>query len=208
VFVDSLGHPPSLFWDIGDLDSDSLLDLLNQRWDSAGVGKIGFQIYEPNDYWSFPKKPVWSWRYEWLGNSSTRMYITDLDRDGLKEILTADADVAYVFENRGDNQYTKVYSDTLPFYYSTPAFAIGDFDGDGLMEFVRGTTWGGSSRPTVYVYECTGDDQYQIVWMDTLDTPNMIDLIALPDLDGDGKLEFIIGDFHRSSTAHTGRLWI
>jgi hypothetical protein len=205
VFEDSLGHPPSLFWDIGEMDGDSLLDLVAQRWDSAGIGAPFVQIYEPRDYWSFPKISVWTWRYEWIGNSMEPMYITDLDQDGLKEILTGDAQVVYVFENRGDNQYVKVYSDTSKPNAPTPAFAFGDFDGDGRMEFVRGT-YGG--YPTVYMYECIGDDQYQLVWMDTLNTANMYDAISGPDLDGDGKSEFIFGALRTGPSPWAAHLWI
>ncbi len=133
------------------------------------------------------------------------MYITDLDRDGLKEILTGDAQVVYVFENRGNNQYVKVYSDTSKPNLPTPAFAYGDFDGDGQTEFVRGTSGG---YPTVYCYECTGNDQYQLVWMDTLNTANMSDAITGPDLDGDGKLEFIFGALRTGPSPWAAHLWI
>jgi hypothetical protein len=132
------------------------------------------------------------------------MYITDLDQDGLKEILTADHQVVYVFENRGNNQYQKVFSDTV---LNSPvgSFAIGDFDGDGLMEFACGT-YGG--WPTTYVYECTGSDQYQMIWNDTLPTGNIYDAITGPDIDGDGKLEFILGSCRSGPAPWSAQLWI
>ncbi len=204
VFQDSI-RIPSLFWDIGDLDGDSLIDLVTQRGDSAGVGKIFVQIYEPTNYWSFPKVPVWNWRCEYFGNYTQAMYITDLDQDGLKEVLVGDAYVVYVFENSGDNQYVKVFSDTSKPMHPTATFAYGDFDGDGRTEFVRGTL---GPPPSVYLYECTGDNQYQLVWMDTISAYNLFDLITGPDLDGDGKLEFICGDNHRNGSSWTGGLWL
>jgi hypothetical protein len=203
VFEDSVG-PPCDFWDIGDLDGDSLLDMVTQREESS---PSGIRVFEPQDYWSFPKLLVWSWRYEWIGSYVQNMYITDLDNDGLKEILTGDIQVIYVFENRGNNQYVKVFSDTVKSNLPTPSFAIGDFDGSGQMQFAFGTYGGAPLRPTVFVYKCTGDDQYQMVWNDTLNAWNMYDCITGPDLDGDGKPEFVIGDFHNAAP-HTAGLWI
>jgi len=201
VFEDS-SRQRSLFWDLGDLDGDSLVDVVAQG-DSF---PSSIRVFEPSNYWSFPKIRVWNWPYEWIGNGVQSMYIADLDKDGLKEILAGDAQVVYVFENRGDNQYQKVFSDTIR-NTPTPPFAVGDFDGDGQMEFVRGT-YGALNGPTVFIYECTGNDQYQMSWNDTLNTWNMQDVITGPDLDGDGKLEFIIGDFHRSASSWTASLWI
>jgi len=198
VFEDTISSA-NYFWDIGNLDGDSLMDLVSQR----NSYPSGITVWEPSDYWSFPKYLVWSWQFEWVGNNLQPMYITDLDRDGLREILTADAQVVYVFENRGDNQYQKVFSDTTP-NGPVGTFAVGDFDGDGQMEFACGT-YGG--WPTVYVYKCTGNDQYQMVWNDTINAWNMYDAITGPDLDGDGKSEIIFGDFHNGAP-NTAGLWI
>ena len=204
VFEDTIG-PLSTFWDVGDLDGDSLLDLVTQRAETYP----GVRVFEPFSYWTFPKITVWSWQFEYIGNSIQAMYITDLDGDGRKEILTADAQVVYVFENRGDNQYQKVYSDTTsPFQYFSPSMAFGDYDGDGSTEFVRVTLNGGPDT-TVFVYECIGDDQFQKEWGGYLLTPNMYDCITGPDLDRDGKLEFIIGSCRTGSPyPWKGCLWI
>ena len=199
-FEDSMGTP-SLFWDIGDLDGDSLVDMVVQR-DSFPTSGVG--IYEPRDYWAFPKNETWSFPFEFFGHGLSAMYITDLDQDGQKEILTGDAQVAYVFENRGDNQYALVFSDTNILYQPAAYYAIGDFDGDGRMEFVRGTD---SPPPRLYMYKCTGDDQYQMVWKDTLNLEyNNLDLITGPDLDNDGKLEIIVGNLSTSSYPWTAKL--
>ena len=190
------------------MDGDSLLDLLTESWDTVN----GIRIYEPRDYWSYPKIPVWSWRFEYIGNYMQPMYITDLDRDGLKEILTADAQVIYVFENRGDNQYQKVFSDTIRSgsinITPTGSFATGDFDGDGRMEFAIPTYGGNPSDTTVFVYKCTGNDQYQRVWGEHLNTANMYDCITLSDMDGDGKPEFMIGALRTGPSPWSAQMYI
>ena len=181
----------ALFWDVGNLDGDSLVDVVAQL---TGIPFYGVGVYEPSDYWSLPNIQVWTWRWEWVGNGVQPMYIADLDQDGLKEILTADHQVVYVFENRGNNQYQKVFSDTVQSSGPVGSFAVGDFDRDGSMEFACGTY--GS---VVYVYKCTGPDRYQLSWSGSINTANMYDCITLPDLNGDGRPEFMIGSLKTPS---------
>jgi len=42
------------------------------------------------------------------------------------------------------------------------------------------------------VWECTGDDQYEVVYQDTVWQPNGADLFTTSDIDGDGKPEFYV----------------
>jgi hypothetical protein len=201
VFEDST-DPSALFWDVGNLDGDSLLDVVTHK---LAISRNHIGVFEASDYWSVPTESVWAWRYEYFGNGVQGMYITDLDGDSWKEILTGDAQIVYVFENRGDNQYVKVFSDTTSYDSITPSFAYGDFDGDGLMEFARATY---SPGPHMFIYECTGDDQYQKVWVDSLPEPNNYDLITGSDLDGDGKLEIINGNNRTGPPPWAGKMRI
>ena len=193
-------------WDAGFLDNDSLYDVVSAGIDTNGYNCIN--VYEQPDPNSLPTRLVWSWRYEYRGTQVSAMYITDLDKDGFREILTADYQVIYVFETRGDNQYVKVFSDSETLNgYVTPYFAVGDFDNDGQMEFVHGS-YGGAPQghPTVIMRKCVGNDQYQICWMDTLNDANMQDVITCPDLNGDGKLKFLIGGYHLGASGWTATL--
>jgi hypothetical protein len=208
VFEDS-SRQLSLFWDLGNLDSDSLIDVVAQ----GDTYPSSIRVFEPSNYWSFPKIRVWNWPYEWVGNNVQPMYITDLDQDGLKEILNADAQVIYVFENRGNNQYQKVFSDTVRSgsvnVVPTGSFATGDLDGDGRMEFAVPTYGSNPSDTSVFVYKCTGNDQYQRIWGEHLNTANMYDCNPLLDMDGDGKPEFMIGSLRTGSPSPwQACLWI
>ena len=69
-------------------------------------------------------------------------------------------------------------------------FASGNFDQDGKIEFATGT-WGSNS--TAAVYECIGDNRYRCIFHDNVASPNCHDVWFGNDLDGDGRLEFIIG---------------
>jgi hypothetical protein len=44
----------------------------------------------------------------------------------------------------------------------------------------------------MYVWECTGDDQYQVVYQDTAPGSNGYDVFTTNDIDGDGKPEFYV----------------
>ncbi len=176
-------------WDIGYLDNDSLVDVITQHYDPDSITR-NIAVFEAPDRDSYPTRRVWRWRYEVNGGATYRMMVTDLDQDGKKEILAIDAYVIYVFENVGDNNYQKVFSDTIR--PQTSALALGpngDFDSDGKTDFVMRQ----ASRYLI-VYECVGDDRYAEVFRDTLrsDLPNGYDLWGGNDLDGDGKPEFMV----------------
>ena len=129
-------------------------------------------------------------------------YITDLDKDGKKEILTSniDAESIFVFECSGDNQYDLVYTNNVTGYGGNIlTFAFDDFDQDSLMEFVTGGSIG-----QVILWECTGDNQYQVVWADTVEPAyTAYDVVSAKDMDQDGKPEFIIGATRFASFNHT-----
>ncbi len=67
-------------------------------------------------------------------------------------------------------------------------FSVGDFDGDGNMEFVA--TRGSAGR--VFVAENTGDNQYALTWQDSTPFVNFY-YHGSGDVDNDGKIEFFIG---------------
>jgi len=183
------GTPYPFVWDVNEADGDGFTDLTMQNNNASN------NVYESIDYISYSKQIVWSYNTQTIGVAPTYFY--DLDRDGKYDILTVDVDAesVFVFENNGDNQYNIVwtYNGTgLAENWST--FAIADFDGDSLTEFVTGTSGG-----NMILWEHTGiDNQYQQVWFDSIVAYCSYDNIALKDLDGDGNPEFVIGSHYNS----------
>jgi hypothetical protein len=80
------------------------------------------------------------------------------------------------------------FEDNIMSDASTRAF--GDFDGDGLVEFVYSDIDGYYS-----VFECVGDDLYERIRVTTLPTANIFDCFSVNDMDLDGRLEFIVKGF-------------
>jgi len=66
-------------------------------------------------------------------------------------------------------------------------YNVGDYDGDGKMEFLASSLWG-----KVRAIENTGDDTYAVTFEDSLPLVNMFHQTS-GDIDRDGKREFFVG---------------
>ncbi len=179
--------------DVGYLDNDSLTDMIISNSDSIWVSE------SPNLN-SHPTRVVWRW-----GRLRDCLFaaICDLDRDSKREIVASFGCCSLiVFENTGDNQYTKVWGDTL--YWGFVNFTVGDFDLDGKTDIVTAQQEFGQIATNVHIFECFGDNDYRKVFMDSLSTPNNgADLFSGNDMDNNGKPEFLI-----NSSGGGGGSWI
>lgn len=176
----------SVLYDVGYLDADSLVDMVGNR---NAIDPYPLYVYESPTQNSNPTDIVWqdSGFMNICGG-----YITDLDQDGLKEILfrySTGTRHTCVYENTGDNLYSLVWEDTLnPSVY----FVNGDFDLDGRIEFI--TQYAGGGPALVFAWECIGDNSYQPVFCDTLPIGGW-EIFSANDMDGNGKPEFLCTSF-------------
>lgn len=153
-------------------------------------GTFPFYIYESPDQYSNPTNIVWrDSGYINIGGGN----IADLDRDNMKEVIyryywdITHRDYTTIYESNGDNQYNRVWCDSIN---KSANFAIGDFDLDGKKDFVTGFTDNGGGW--VHVWECEGDNNYQMVFRDTITNGNNnYDIFSAHDLDSNGKPEFL-----------------
>jgi len=200
VFVDTgvYPYPPGITtgnfetYDIGDIDLDSLTDLLGPNYERAGdTTYYDVTTQESPNYNCYPENLSWHYRLSNRGYGYTYYFTNDLDRDCRNEILTAEDwdSLPYfrivILENIANNQNIPVWRQ--PSYGS--GFAFGDFDRDSLREFITANP---GSSGQVYVFENTDPDQYERVWVDTIHLPNGTDVFSGNDLDSDGKLEFFV----------------
>ncbi len=174
-------------WDIGYIDNDNLTDIIVQ-----GPTNETLRVYESGDYNSYPESLVWIGYLP--ATSGSPSYITDLDRDGEKDILTSSTgtESVFVFENTTDNQYDLVFTNHISADWIS-TFAIDDFDRDSFVEFVTADING-----DVILWECIGDNQYEVIFNDSVIRGAAYDNILTEDMDGDSKPEFIVSAFHNS----------
>ncbi len=187
-------------FDVGDIDNDSLIDLLGPNYERAN--DTTFYIIttqESPKYHSYPENLSWWFRHSnnFIGEGGAGHYFPpDLDNDDRREILKGSSNPQYglmIFENIANNNNQLVYTDNTRDGFN---FAFGDFDLDGYYELVTATL---GTLGIVDIRENIGDNQYQLIWTDTVRLPNGIDVFSGNDLDGDGKPEFFVA-FYSGNT--------
>jgi len=200
VYADTGGYPGNIPGietgnfepkDVGDIDQDGLVDLVGPNVENVNDSFFPLvTTQESPDYHSYPESLSWWYRTSNEYTFSYTYYFTpDLDNDGKNEILTYeswDSCPIVIIENISNNTNIPVWRKVN---YGS-GFAFGDFDGDRLKEFVTASP-GSSGR--VFVFENTGDNQYQLIKVDTVRLPNGIDVFSGNDVDNDGKPEFFVG---------------
>ncbi len=144
----------------GDLDRDGLPELWGIAYEglSGGDWHVVLLCLESPTQGECPSRVAWSDRIATSRGRGSQLWTTDLDSDGRMEILLAgyypDGCWASIHENRGNDSFEFVWADSARGGYYC---ATGDFDLDGRGDFA--TLFG-----HMKVYECTGDNEYRLVF--------------------------------------------
>jgi len=189
-----------LQWAFGDFNNNTYTDML-----ISGPSIDTINIYESSSYNTYPKNYVTRLKTNLPPGFTCLYYYVDLDRDGLTDILTySDSnDTLSVYENTTGNNYALAFQQLVVPYSAAFAFAIGDADMDNKTEFITGGTSG-----RILIYKCFGNNDYQIIWMDTTRISRAAyDPVFVPDMDGDSLPEFIMGCFHVNSSGKYTAVW-
>jgi len=177
-------------WDIGDIDGDSLTDLLGFAYDGfSGPYHWDLVTVESPSYRCYPESISWHHcLYPSPAASGGLCYFAgDLNNDGRQCILLLNEPEGYlyVFKNEGNNLNEPVWRYRPR---GTSRYAVGDFDHDGVREFVSA---GLSTASFTYLYKRVANDTFALVWTDTVSIPNGADVFS-GDIDDDGTPEFFV----------------
>ena len=177
---------------VGDIDNDKLTDLVVQEGNSV-------KVFENKSYFSFPDSVVWAHTLDGpygTGNVQQNGKITDLDKDGNKEILITsnqltllDYGAISVFEVISDNNYQRnIYFTFHNEGSGIGSLAVDDFNDNGTCEIACAAGIG----DTLYVFEVVSDDSMQLQFKTFTGLKNQYSVICGDDLDKDGKKEILV----------------
>jgi hypothetical protein len=174
-------------FDTADLDRDGKAELIGEIHYAdtvAGCNRQVACVVESRDANSYPDTVVWAVPDTSAGSGDRLVwkYVTDLDRDGCPEITSHWGNNTAIFENVGPDRESLVFCRP----HAAQHYAFGDFDGNGATDFVYGPyLW-------LWVSECVGDNQYQVVCSLYTGLSNGYDIFAGNDVDHNGLPEFFV----------------
>jgi hypothetical protein len=190
------GESNRLLMDAGDIDADGLSDLVIRVSVPIGGGNVEFstRVYESESADTYPTELAWD-----VSHGSSPLWgglIVDADGDGKQEIVIEDTngpgESLVIYENDGDDSYAETYFELLPNGASYSHGIADDLDGDGRPEILLGRAI--SEGSSVIAYESTGDDSYELSWIEEMVPWVAVQFIVdAGDLDGDGRKEFLAG---------------
>ncbi len=202
VWMDSLyivGNAPGLCIWVGDFDNDSKNEIVMYKEDDES----GVLIYENQGDNSYALKffKKYTYGFPWGGAD-----LGDLDMDGYPEIFFGEGvgsptHPLKVFEFTGNDSLVHVADAYIYLWESSNLYDVvfcGDVNGNGKPELmIHGTDFIGmyTNRDNIWLIEATGDNQYELVWCDSIYTPADQEMgcrSSAGDVTGDGIPEIIL----------------
>ena len=155
---------PRCYIEIGDQDGDGKLEIIALESYTGRPHNGKLHVFENNGDNIYQE--VWNSGSDLYGIGPTGLFLGESDDDGKHELIigTGCGSVGgarvYIYENTGDNAYQQVWNSGSALRDTVLEGAVGDTDGDSKKEIVVGS---GDLDPRVHVFECDGDNSYELV---------------------------------------------
>jgi hypothetical protein len=148
----------------------------------------------------FPERLIWEQRQVWGGE------VGDLDGDGRTEFFLRSSQGAFfqVFESTGDDRFGETAVLPNPGQGTNEPGqrqVVGDLDGDG-----RGELLSGDDDGDLFAYESIADNAYRLTWQEEGQGDGRA-VGGGADLDGDGRVEFVVARLFEDPFDVEGRRW-
>jgi FG-GAP-like repeat len=158
---------------VGDLDRNGKLDVANVKGTATSVAidlGDGTGAFTAGTAITLP-----------AGAVGAAIYVGDLNRDGIVDVLVADSANAQIlyYSGKGDGTFNAVLK--MATILTPTSLAVGDLNLDGWPDIVVGTTTSGCILPSA------GKD----TWNNPICTLPMSTGVAVADMNGDGKPDII-----------------
>jgi hypothetical protein len=173
---------------VADVDGDGLVEFLFGFVDSTGERSLDIIESTPNNTFELFQRVA-------LGpNEGGNIVVSDFDLDGKMEMVFGSVNgELYVYEAAIPDSFvlSEVLSGTEANAYGGTLLRDGNQNGRDEFVYGGGIPWRGYQEYTMY--EATSDDQYEVVWRDTIyDFPFSGQILRSGDIDAEKIEELVI----------------
>ncbi|TMQ22979.1 MAG: hypothetical protein E6J90_11410, partial [Deltaproteobacteria bacterium] len=178
VYQEDMKYNPGARIFPGDFNGDGAVDFLRQEWSGWDDNTSGtFQVYfsQRNGYFNIVEPPGWDYQDRLRYDPGANIIPGDFNGDGLQDFIRQEwhgwdddnKDTFWVYFSRGDGYFDIARPPGLEYQeelrYDPGANIIpGDFNGDGLQDFIRQEKggWSNDNSNSFNVYLSRGDGTF------------------------------------------------